>query len=95
MGIEKDAVKILAQEMKKVAKAVIDNAKFDKTVKGRIVSSLGNNKYYVAINNATYLALYHDNSLAIDDIVYVTIVQNDYNNMIIRLPIYNNKGGLL
>ena len=37
MGIEKDAVKILAQEMKKVAKAVIDNAKFDKTVKGRII----------------------------------------------------------
>lgn len=91
MGIETDAVKILAQEIKKVAKIMIDNAKFDKTVKGRIVSSLGNNQYSVMINNAEYKALYINNNLHVNDIVYITIVQNDYNNLIIRLPIYTTR----
>lgn len=93
MSIENEAVKILAQEMKKVAKTIIDNAKFDRTVKGRIVSSLGNNRYSVMINNVEYKALYDNNNLSVNDIVYVTIVQNDYNNLIIRLPLNSRKGG--
>lgn len=86
-----DAVKILAHEMKKVAQTIIDNAKFDRTVKGRIVSSLGNNRYSVMINNVEYEALYNNNTLSKNDIVYVTIVQNDYNNLIIRLPLNSNR----
>ena len=92
MSLENDAVKILAHEIKKIAQTIIDNAKFDKTVKGRIVSSLGNNKYSVMINNVEYEALYDNNNLSLNDIVYVTIVQNDYNNLIIRLPLYSNRG---
>ena len=96
MSLEnQEAIKILAQEMKKVAQTIIDNAKFDRTVKARIISSLGNNKYSVMINNAEYEALYHDNSLSVNDIVYVTIVQNDYNNLIIRLPINKTSQNLL
>ena len=96
MSLEnQEAIKILAQEMKKVAQTIIDNAKFDRTVKARIISYLGNNKYFVMINNAEYEALYHDNSLSVNDIVYVTIVQNDYNNLIIRLPINKTSQNLL
>lgn len=92
MGLEnQEAIKTLAHEICEVAKTIIDNAKFDKTVKGRIVSSLGNNKYSVMINNVEYEALYNDNNLSINDIVYVTIVQNDYSNLIIRLPLYTHK----
>ena len=91
MSLENDAVRILAHEMKKVAQTIIDNAKFDKTVKGRVISSLGNNKYSVMINNVEYEALYNNNSLSQNDIVYVTIVQNDYNNLIIRLPVSLSK----
>lgn len=91
MSLENDAVKILAHEIKRVTKTMIDNAKFDKTVKGRIRSYLGNNRYSVMINNVEYEALYSNNNLSVNDIVYVTIVQNDYNNLIIRLPIYTNR----
>ena len=91
MSLENDAVKILAHEIKKVAQTMIDNAKFDKTVKGRITSYLGHNKYSVMINNVEYEALYGNDDLSINEIVYVTIVQNDYNNLIIRLPLYSNR----
>lgn len=89
MSLENEAVQILAQEMKKVAQSVIDNAKFDKTIKAKVTAKLGgkeNNKYLVLINGQEYVAKsYMD--LSIGDICYVTIIQNDYNNIIINMPI--------
>ena len=90
MSLENQAVTILAQEMKKVAKTMIDNASFDKTVKGRITAFLGgknNNKYLVMINNTEYEAISYNTNLSVNDIVFVTIVQNDYNNLLINVPV--------
>ena len=84
-----EAIKILAHEMKKVTQTVVDNAKFDKTIKAKVTARLGgkeNNKYLVLINGQEYIARsYMD--LSIGDICYVTIIQNDYNNMLINMPV--------
>ena len=84
-----EAIKILAQEMKKVAQTVVDNSKFDRTIKAKVTARLGgkeNNKYLVLINGQEYIARsYMD--LSIGDICYVTIIQNDYNNILINMPV--------
>jgi len=86
LNIENEAIQILTKEIVKVIKTIVNKAQFDKTVKGRIVSVLGNNKYSVLIGGNEYAALYHNNDLSVNDIVYVTIVQNNYNNLIIQMP---------
>jgi len=82
-----EAIQILAHEMKNVAQTVVDNAKFDRTVKARVIAKVNmNNKYLVLINGQEYVARsYMD--LSIGDICYVTIIQNDYNNIIINMPV--------
>ena len=87
MSLENEAVQILAQEMKKVTESIVNNAKFDKTIKAKVTAKVNNNnKYLVLINGQEYVAKsYMD--LSIGDICYVTIIQNDYNNIIINMPI--------
>ena len=83
-----EAIKILAQEMKKVAQTVVDNAKFDKTIKAKVTAILGgkeNNKYLVLINGQE-LECTSYNTLSVGDICYVTVVQNDYSNLFISSP---------
>jgi len=86
LNIENEAIQVLTKEIIKVVKTIVNKAQFDKTVKGRIVSVFGNNKYSVLIDGNEYVALYHNNDLSVNDIVYVTIVQNNYNNLIIQMP---------
>lgn len=81
-----EAVKILAQEMKKVSEAVINNAKFDKTLKARVTTKVSTNKYLVQINGQEYTAL-SNGDLTVGSIYYVTVIQNDYNNLVINVPI--------
>ena len=87
MSLENEAVKIMAKEIKKVTESVMNNAKFDKTIKAKVTAKINNNnKYLVLINGQEYVAKSYMN-LSIGDICYVTIVQNDYNNIIINMPI--------
>ena len=87
MSLENEAVKILAQEMKRVTESAMNSAKFDKTIKAKVTAKINNNnKYLVLINGQEYVAKSYMN-LSIGDICYVTIVQNDYNNIIINMPI--------
>jgi len=87
LNIENEAIQILTKEIVRVIKTIVNKAQFDKTVKGRIISVLGNNKYSVLIDGNEYVALYRNNDLSVNDVVYVTIVQNNYNNLIIQIPI--------
>lgn len=83
-----EAIKILAQEMKKVAQTIVDNAKFDKTLKAKVTAKLGgkeNNKYLVLINGQEMECTSYNN-LSVGDICYVTVVQNDYSNLFISSP---------
>lgn len=82
-----EAVNILAKEMKNVAQTVINNANFDRTVKVRIASKVNNNKYLVLINGQEYIATSYID-LSVGDICYATIVQNDYNNIFINVPVF-------
>ena len=83
-----EAIKILAQEMKKVAQTIVDEAKFDKTIKAKVTAKLGgkeNNKYLVLINGQEMECTSY-NTLSVGDICYVTVVQNDYSNLFISSP---------
>lgn len=88
MDLENEAVKILSKEMVKVAQSVVDNAKFDKTIKAKVTAKLGgkeNNKYLVLINGQEMECTSYNN-LSVGDICYVTVVQNDYSNLFISSP---------
>ena len=50
------AIKTLTEGIIFAIETIIDNAHFNKGVTGRVVSSLGDNKYSVSINNKTYIA---------------------------------------
>lgn len=86
MSLENEAVQILAQEMKKVTESIVNNAKFDRTIKAKVTAKVTNNKYLVLINGQEYIAKSYID-ISIGDICYVTIVQNDYNNLIINIPV--------
>lgn len=81
-----EAVQILAQEIRKITESIVNNAKFDRTIKAKVIAKVNNNKYLVLINGQEYVAKSYMN-LSIGDICYVTIIQNDYNNIIINMPI--------
>ena len=82
-----EAIKILAQEMKKVAQTVVDNAKFDRTVKGRVIAYSGENRYQVQLNDGQKYQATSFNAYNINEIVYIKIASNDYSNLIIESPI--------
>lgn len=88
MNIDKEAINVLASEFSKCAKIIMDHSSFDKTVKARVISclDLSKNKYLIRINGCEYEAL-SPTPLSINDIVYVTIIQNNYSNILIRMPI--------
>lgn len=50
------AIKTLADGIIFAIETIIENANFNKGVTGRVVSSLGDNKYNVSINNKIYIA---------------------------------------
>ena len=60
----------------------INDASYDKTVKARITEIIQNDKYKVCFNGSTY-TVKAKNTYEVNDIVYVMIPQNNYNEMFI------------
>lgn len=82
-----EAIKLMAREFIKTIKMMIDNTSFDKTKKGRIVSHIEGKYYEVQIDNQTYKAYSPTFTYNVNDIVYVKIAENNYNNLIIECAI--------
>ena len=87
MSVENDAITILAKECIKTIKALVSNASFDRTKKGRIISYLGEKQYNVQLDGQIYKAYSPTFTCKENDIVYVKIAENNYNNLIIEYPI--------
>jgi hypothetical protein len=60
----------------------INKAKFDRTIKGRIVSIVSENEYIVLINGVEYKAKSKTIHI-INEIVYVLVPQNNFNDLFI------------
>ena len=84
MSIEYEAITLMAKEFIKTIKTMLNNASFDRTRKGRIVSYLGDKYYEVQLDNQNYKAYSPMFTYNINDIVYVKILENNYNNLIIE-----------
>lgn len=84
MSIEYEAITLMAKEFIKTIKTMLNNASFDRTRKGRIVSCLGDKYYEVQLDNQNYKAYSPMFTYNINDIVYVKILENNYNNLIIE-----------
>lgn len=87
MSIESEALKMMVKEVLKTIKIKVDTANFDRTKKGRIVKHIEGKYYEVQLDSQTYKAysptcIYKEN-----DIVYVKIAENNYNNLIIECAI--------
>ena len=84
MSVEYEAITLMAKEFIKTIKMVLNNASFDRTRKGRIVSHLGGKYYEVQLDNQNYKAYSPVFTYSVNDIVYVKILENNYNNLIIE-----------
>ena len=87
MNVENEAIKTLTTEIIKTIKAMLNRASFDKTKKGRIVSHVGGKYYEVQLDNQTYKAYSPTFTYKENDIVYVKIAENNYNNLLIECAI--------
>lgn len=87
MSIENEAIKIMVKELIKAIKIMVSNANFDRTKKGRIVSHINEKYYEVQLDGQNYKAYSPISSYNINDIVYVKIAENNYNNLIIECAI--------
>lgn len=83
MNENNDAIKVLAKEVTNCAKQLIKDAPFDHTETAMVTAYLGNNRYQVMMNGEKYTAISKD-VCSINDIVYVTIVKNNYSNLVIQ-----------
>jgi len=87
LKIENEAIDIMVKEFYKLVKTMIDRSSFDKTKKGRIVNHIEGKYYKIQIGNEIYTALSPTFTYNENDIVYVKIVENNYNNLIIECPV--------
>lgn len=87
MSIENEAINVMAKEFKNLIKIMIDRASFDRTKKGRIISKLDDNYYEVQLGGETYKAYSPTSTYNENDIVYVKIAENNYNNILIECAI--------
>lgn len=87
MNIENEAIKILTTEIIKTIKAILNRANFDRTKKGRVISYLGGKYYEVQLDGNIYKAYSPTFTYNVNDIVYVKIAENNYNNLIIECAI--------
>lgn len=81
------AIQILAKEMSNMIDYKLQNASFDKTVKGRVIAYSGGNRYQVQLNDGQKYQATSFNAYNINEVVYIKIASNDYNNLIIESPI--------
>lgn len=78
------SIQILTDTILQAVKEYTKTLSFDRTVKGRIISSLGNNLYSVQIKENVY-TIYAINNISYNanENVWVTIIQNNEKNKII------------
>lgn len=82
MSQVREAIQSLQEGILLAVKKYIENAKYDKTVRGRIVAILPNNTYSVLINGETY-NIKATSVYSLNEIVNVMIPQNKYSDMFI------------
>ena len=82
-SVNNQAISILADQVISTTKQMIKEAPFDRTVKTKILAYLGANRYLIKIDGCEYSAV-SENVRNIGDVVFVTICNNDYNNIIIQ-----------
>lgn len=87
MNVENEAIKTMACEFIKTIKTMLDKSSFDRTKKGRIVSHINGKYYEVQLDGQTYKAYSPTFTYNVNDIVYVKIAENNYNNLIIECAI--------
>lgn len=87
MSIEHEAINLMVKDIIKTIKMMVDRSSFDKTKKGRIVSHIEGKYYDVQLDGQTYKAYSPTFTYNINDIVYVKIAENNYNNLIIECAI--------
>ena len=87
MNIENEAIKTLTKEIIKTIKMMVNNSSFDKTKKGRIVSHIEGKYYQVQLDGQIYKAYSPTFTYKENDIVYVKIAENNYNNLLIECAI--------
>ena len=87
MNIENEAIRTLTTEIVKTIKTMLNKVNFDRTKKGRIVSHIGGKYYEVQLDNQTYKAYSPTFTYKENEIVYVKIAENNYNNLIIECAI--------
>lgn len=87
MSIEHEAINLMVKDIIKTIKMMVDRSSFDKTKKGRIVSHIEGKYYEVQLNGQIYKAYSPTFTYNINDIVYVKIAENNYNNLIIECAI--------
>ena len=81
------AIQVLVKEVNNMIDCKLQNAKFDRTVKGRIIAYSGGNRYQVQLNDGQKYQATSFNAYNINAIVYIKIAGNDYSNLIIESPI--------
>lgn len=95
MNYDDKALEIISESIKKAVQHNIATAPFDKTTEGRIIASLGSGKYTVGINGTNYTVKAYGGAIyQINDVVRITIPQNDYSNMYI-LPSGGSDGDII
>lgn len=66
---------------------MVEKASFDKTKRGRIVRHIEGKYYEVQLDNQIYKAYSPTFTYKENDIVYVKIAENNYNNLIIEYAV--------
>lgn len=84
LSIENEAITTIAKELNKAIKTMLNKAHFDRTKKGRIINHIEGKYYEVQLGNQTYKAYSPFFSCNENDIVYVKIAENNYDNLIIE-----------
>ena len=87
LNIENEAVTIMVKEIIKTIKAMIDKSSFDRTKKGRVISHIDGKYYQVQLDGQIYKAYSPTFTYKENDVVYVKIAENNYNNLIIECAI--------
>ena len=82
-----EVVHLMAKEFVKTMKIIVKQIPFDRTKKCRIVSHLEGKYYEVQLDNQIYKAYSPSYTYNENDIVYVKIAENNYNNLIIECSV--------
>lgn len=77
---KKEAVDVMVRENIKLINNSINLAKINRTTKGRIIESLGNNKYKTAINGGEYTVRSRW-SHKVNDVVVIVVCNNDWGQL--------------